>query len=706
MIYGEIDIDKPETFLRRARYYYGMFENDQTSIPYFSHQNKASFSNINRRTPWELRSYAKGLQPIEKYQKACGALVPKGRKNAGKNTWNISWQPINVWPKFRNILKDKFTSLLLEPNTEAVDDMARIEKIFTKNLLKLTANPATQIMTGKTSPVEEEDVNYIYQMGAVKLESEILMKDVVDDSLEKSRMKMLAEMFAEDIIDLNQWAAHIYADGAKQKIEYVDPARCIVRTSIYPDHRDSDFRGFCWTANVMDAIKRFDLNKGEVTQIHAGRVIQNSIQDVGVEVMTMYFLDTVQEKYVKGIRPNGARQYERVPLDFKPSKSLEKAGKVVEDVEILYLYKLDWFVGTNVIRYERLDEITKNSALEILWPVVIYNGHEPSLGERVVGFDDDIQIANYKLRQAIATLPPAPRMMIFKDAISETVRLNGEDYSILDMMAEFQSRGIWVADSNTPYQFGNETNQKRPIEFLPAGIVDDYQLFTTRITECVNNIRQVTGINEITDGSSRQQDMLQSVMSNLAAATNSAISPYVNMYVEGYKDICNYVAFTYQRNNPKLAKHEWWITVTLQTQEDKQVLLQMLMQYQQIIGADAFFVVSNMIAANDLKKAQSYLGKYIQKSQERQHAQQIEVAQATAKGNENAAVAMEAEKRKTTELEIMSKGQLMEIESRLNKEFEKFKHDLLMGEIEKKSQLDTEREERVVRANNQNRLAQ
>jgi len=196
-----------EFFLKKAKEYYDLAKDSQWP---------------ERRTPEELRKYARGLQDVTKYQYALNARVTKKGKDYNKLKWNISWQPLSIWPKFRNIIKDKITSLILEPSTEAIDENARIEKIFSKNLMKLASDPSTVLFAGKDFGVDQEEVEYLMQFGGIRLAAEILMKDGIDLTLLISKYPELAGMVAEDIIDLGRFGLHVYNDNGKQKVEYVD----------------------------------------------------------------------------------------------------------------------------------------------------------------------------------------------------------------------------------------------------------------------------------------------------------------------------------------------------------------------------------------------------------------------------------------------------------------------------------------------------
>jgi len=297
------------------------------------------------------------------------------------------------------------------------------------------------------------------------------------------------------------------------------------------------------------------------------------------------------------------------------------------------------------------------------------------------------------------------------------------------MIGTYQNEGILVLDQKETMSMpGEEANRQNPIEFMPSGINEDFNQLRARIMDQIELFRQTTGVNEVSDGTSRNADMLQSVMTGLSDATNSALGPYMQMYTESNKYIFAHIAYKYQTMvlsgtidvghlifgsfvkkvilDNRLTKHQFIIGVLIQTKESKQLLKEYLLARQDTLPPDAFFVIQMAIDSNDLKKAQFLLSKYIQASLAQAHQRQVEVAKATAQGNAEAGVAVEQERAKSTAEVSKVKIQEINVEYDRKTELEKLLSDLRMKENNDEHKRKMEREIAAIEANNRNRLNQ
>lgn len=746
-------------YIKKCKEVLGMYATNNLALGV----NGALFSN-DKRSIFTLRSHARGVQdsqavyrpqldPTREIQDSNGNLKRTGN-------WTISWDPIKVLPKFRSLAIQKITDLILIPKTEAIDETARLSKKYEENRMKLIRNPSTKAIhdiPDKHKEIEtESDVDFISQMGGIRLAVEIMMKDGIDITMYKSNFPVVTKMLAEDIVDVNAMAVHQFNKNGEEIIEYVDAARIIVRPSIYPDFRDSDFRGFTQNKNADQIILEGNFTDKKITEKirtldktssrssnhtfysnqlgHREFFSDDNQYITGVEVMTLYFLKQVDETYIEGRRPSGTRQFESVDNDFKLTKRMEKAGKTLSTVTKFVLHKCKWITETDIVYGEGVvDYIVREGEAgkkSVLWPMTIYAGHEPSLMSRCIAFDDDLQIANFTLRNIYSKIPPGPRMIIFKDKIKDSVTIAGEQFSILDMITKYQSEGIMVLEGQNEYsEPGDETSHSPPIMFMPTGVSEDLTMLQNRMMQSVDFIRQVTGINEVADGSSGNPDMLKSVMEGLSAATNSALKGYVDLYINAYKSIIKYTGLKYQNMvvtgdvnlgylpvssnwskpvtiDKTITNHDWGIMVDITTRESRQMLIMDLQSRREQLPPESYLIVMNMIEAGDMKKAQFYLAKYTAKATEENHSRQLEIAQATAKANSEAAQATEMAKANTVQVQGQSK--LMEIEAQAMVDETKAisDHKRSIELLEMTNKLQGEREVTSIRENNRNRLDQ
>lgn len=745
-------------FLDMVRHFFGLYSYGDTAIGWGGVLNNRAV----RRTFRELRNYGRGVQDVDKYKDILDPIRQSG-KNKGKRLWNISWQILPIIPKFRNIIKSKFNELILNPITLAVDDEAQIERLIRKNKAKLVRAPSTQAFMQDEGYVPEEtddfagldnpeDVEMLFQLGGIRLAVETMFKDAIDFSFYNSGWDTIKDMVIEDFIDLNAGAVEQYNNNGVQCLRYIDPARLISDSSIYPDMRDTSFRGYMEYMK-MSTLKTLapELTPAEINQVRTRwknaayqttnlfrgsgyreeysvrRESTYSNEDFGVEVATLYWLDDEFRRFVVGRHPRGSRIFEEVPGDFSLSERGRAAGKNIEEYPATWMFKCRWVVGTDIIfDWGKVDTTTYmaiNGSLSTKWPLSIYIGNEPSLVEKIISFDDDVQLANFKIRNIIAKIPPGPRMVIFKNMIRDSVKIGGETLEIPDILSGYQAEGIMILDENKEYSYPGENPQfnKDPIRFLQTGVAEELPILEARIASSVDKMRQITGVSEVLDGTSQNPDMLKSVMQGLVMASNNALRPYIDQYVNMYRLIIQYMAHRYQlmlidgeielgllpisentiraiKLDQSILSHEWGIMVEVDTTQNRDFLLQELSK-RTGIPDDGYFLIWNTIQSGDYKKAQYLLTKYTRKAMELEHQRQIELAQAASMGSAQAAQASEQAKATTIQLQHKLNMDMEILKHRLQMEAQTLTQGSELMRIEKKAEKDKETGVAVVKAN-------
>lgn len=713
-------------YKKRAEHYYGMYAYGDCVFG-FGGQTPTGISFK------ELRDHARGIQSPAKYQDILTPWHTNKKKKRTRAKWNISWRPVPYITKHRDRMKTKFEQLVLEPIVTATDEASVKAKEFIVARMKMMADPRSKQFAQKTGypiPGAEmvkgmapDDIDTYYEMGGIALPPEVAMKDAIDDMLFRSQWKSTRTLLFEDKIDLGAYVYHIYRTGDKLRVEYVDPARYFRRFSEYPDGRDSDFKAFIKSRKISE-IRQYINDEEKIKKIAqkykglmgnerfggkrsdydrsdtSGRSGFND--DVTVEEMTLYFVDTQLELYAKGVHKRGARVFEPISPDVKFS---ERHQREIIQAPIQYLFKCKWIVGTDcVYDYGVADTIVREGeegSKEVVFPIYDHISQEPSLIERCMGFDDDVQLATFKLRNLIAKLPPAPRMLINKSALKESVTFGDEEMSLRENLEGFYSDGAFFYETEDMYDLpgaDEKGNRKNFIDFLPSGIVEDVNILRQEIREGLENIRQVTGSNPLEDGVA-QPDLLKHTAQSMTAGTNSAIAPHIKDYVDGFERMC-YIACQKWRlmvlngdivvgNEKKttltkeLFYKDWNVKVLIDSADSKELLLQDLFSKKEQIPDEIFYEIYNTIQQFDIKKAQILLAKHSARAKEMEHQRVIEVQKVQAEGNAQAAIAAQ---------EAIDKGKEKEYSLKLNFEREMAKIKEEMAQKDHKRQLELERE--------------
>lgn len=746
-------------YLRKCQYYYSEYAHDGGGLV------NANFAQgSTRRSAKELRDYGRNLQPIEKYLSTIGYK----RKEIEKFVkHNISYAPVPIYSKFRNIISSKFTDLNIRASTEAMDEAANLQRMFKKNRMKLTrqeetkaaAPPGTLPKDGVKADTPGE-IDYLYGIGEIRLNVEIMAKDALDVTLNKSKWPTINRMVIEDYIDLGGMAVDQYRKGDHILVDYIDIARVIIRPSVYPDFRDSDVRGYVRSRKVSE-IHQIDPGiverhwKELESSYYSGYAANHQQEqhrdtgiredyarqgqwaglsnDFGVTEVKFYWLDIEKRFFVKGRHNRGSRIFEEVGPDFNLSERAIRAGKTLEVYNIQRLYTATHILGTDIVYdYGPVEAIMKPSGddSEVIWPMQVYMAQEPSLTEKVIPFIDDASIAMYKRRDVMSKVPPGPRMIVYKNRIQESVTLGGEKYSVRDLMQMYYREGLLLLDEHEEYTMpGEVASQGRPIDFMPSGILEDIQLAETTIISSLNMIRDATGINEVVDGSASQPDLLKSVVENLKLASNNALRPWLEGYVEFYRNIASSLVWRYQclaaegpknlgmlpmsegvsrlvRIGPELLDYNMNIKVEVNDSQYFQMLMQMLMQSRDLIPVESYFLIYNALNQGDLRKAEMYLIKYTQLGKEEAHRRQMEIAQATANANAQAAQATEAQRQQSMQMELAMKARLYDAEYKAKDGYSAQEHLRKLEYLKKQKELEKEIALETTEANNANRLTQ
>jgi len=725
----EINTRDEKYGLEMAKYFYGTWADNQCMVGNgcLSMYSSASFK--------ELRDHGMGIQNVEQYRN----IIDPPRIKADNKLYNanISWRISDQYQKYKNILKSKIQELILTPRVDATSNDAVRERDFLKNLQALMGNPATQAFVGEDYPMPEEtqDSSVLEQLGGIRLEREIVAKDVIDVVVRNSGMESLIPMFAEDLINIAITASDFKVINGVAQFTYVDPSTAIIPRDYHEDFRKGDYRGY-WEYQTLSEIRAqypdCDVKKlkqfegvlwdwGEkVSYAKFGKNPHN------IKTVTMYWIDSDPEVRVVGLRKNGARQFEKVDKpDFKLSERAVKSGKKVENYIIQRMYKCVWAPGSDqVLEFGPVDVLARGKD-RMYWPMTVICTQNKSITESVMPFNDDLQLDILKLRVLKTKIAPGPRMVLYKDVILDSISIGKDNYTIKDLINLYQTEGILILERDA--EFKDDPSYGKPIEFMESGVLEDFKILQASIIDNLNNIRSATGMNEMVDGAT--PDMLKTVAIGLQQASNSIIRPLLSTYINFQKLMMKYLVLRQQQTvlayGPQdlgikkdgynltvvsagrdFAKEEFVVDVQIETQEMKNMLLQNLMERKDTIPPEAFIQVLRSIEQGDLTKAQVVMLLAINRAQQQAHQRQIEIQQSVAKGNAEAGVAVEGARMNTEKERIAAEAQakMAEMDADFQLYLKKFPYEMQMAE--KKAAMNHAQAIDVVNANNQNRLSQ
>jgi len=709
-------------YLKMCKYIWSQYNNSGSTTEYggYSGGSGKSFS--------ELRLYALGLQGKRRYLE----LLDDCDEFTNEGYLNLNQEIVQILPKFRDIVKGKMLSMGFEITTQALDELSSKARLNQSNKMRLLTSPMIKEFMEKTGigPPDVELPQYIktaeevdvwIKMGGVRLEWEMAMADALQSTQYESHWETIKEKNIEDIVDLGICAIKTIVHKKTHKVisDYVDPEKLIIQKSKYADHRDSTYAGEVRSVTIGQLRMESDLTEGQLMKIakkYKGRNGNSnefstpsgieweksyrgdydfnssdlSYNDFRVDVLECYFIAKDVERYLVGVREDeGNYIYDKVKRNAKLSSRMKKRGKKMDDNIIEKCYRCCWVIGCdevydNDVEYA-IAKANKDGIKQALLPIQVYSNKSKSLVERCIAFVDDIQLATLKKRNALSKMAPGPRMVVDKSLLRDSVNIGGDVYSMLDLLTLYSKSGVLIVESKSEYEGDEGGSNRPPFSFMPSGVQEDLQIFLTEIATNIDSIRQVTGINEVADGTSQKGDMLVGVMQNLSAATNNALRPHFNLLEGLTKNWARYTTLKWQTAlmggdidinfipigdsviksislSKELYMYDYGVMMTLvPTQEDKQLLMQNLheMKAQQQIGVDDFFMLWSMVKNGDIKKAQLYLSKATKSHAALMHKRKMEEFEVQGKSNAEAAKVAEQERRLTMQAKM--EGDLMKI---------------------------------------------
>ena len=737
-------------YLAFAQYVWGQYRTGYCYQPY-GHVSRHAGGVGRRVSMEEIRLYSQGRQSEVRYMELLNDYDDKG-----DGYMNISTDIVKILPKFIDIVLGKLADYKPTPNTIAVDPAASLEKKERFNKLKLIFNPALQqilklkpnlrpkgvnIPKNVTNLEELEDYR---KMGGFRLAREIMMQHALTLTDYQSQFKSIDSMLDRDIADFNFCATHTFLEEGSGRImcQYVDPVRTISRASIYEDHKDIDFAGFIESKTFAQIRRESDLSEKELYKVakmycrhganaelgytinyqptggYEGRHYEYEYDDMKIDVLTLYFVAADVEMAIVGMHNDGNAIYRNVRGDFElPEKEAKEEGKSTEATEMHHVYKCFWIVGTDYVygcnRDYAIVRKGQDGYKQAVLPITIQSTVSPSITERSIAHVDQIQLATLKIRNMIAKIPPAPRIMLDLSVIEDSIRIAGKDFDVKELLKIYTHEGVLIYRSKN--EFGDEGAANRPpIDTLTTGIAEDFQIQAGIIAQEINNLRMVTHVNEVTDGMTQKEDLLNGLTSTLVGATNTGLRSLFDIKGNFALNRAKYTSMKWQlaiqdgdiegeipvdnttlelvKITKDITDAEFGIMLTIEPNfEERQRLMQELMAYKQnnTISPEAALMVSEMIRQGAMKKAQLYMAKAINEQAKINHQRQIELQQAQGQAQAQAAALAEQERRATLQVEYDLKMKLATHEAGLKKE------EIL---------LEKSMEERQQEKNNQNSL--
>lgn len=529
--------------------------NSEKSSPVFGSMVAEAMENqwyngqLSLRRNWieKMRRYAKGEQKTD-YK----SMIEGKRKDKSLDTktHKIDYSELlRVMPVFKDIITNSIDESLFKPRAEAIDITAVNEKkqffkrldedFYTQDFAKIISDGIGIDIAPIDVPKSERE------LGIKKLEYkpriEIAQELAIENVLKYEKFEVIKDKIDEDLFDLGFCIARHYTDKTEGiKIKYVDPYNYIHSSFEMDDGRDIRYHGVTEKATIGELIKQSDgLSEAELLAIknyalgkpnNTDKFDYNEDSERMIEYISFAYLVPESRIFKKRNKHKHVKLVDRTKDGFE-------SGKANKKLEIPYLV---WYEGIYVpsakvlLKWQKIPNQIEKGVNSPISPFLVYapkvkriseKGHIrfDSLVQRSIPIVDDLQRDWFKFQQLKMEL--RPNTVTISPRALNSVKLNGQKIAPKDVLDMFFGRGILLAD-----EFDEDGEPiGRAIREENGGVNNSALGFLSN--EFSNNyerLRQLLGINELRDGTTRPNSKTSvTVQKLLLASSNNATNHLV-----------------------------------------------------------------------------------------------------------------------------------------------------------------------------------
>jgi len=517
------------------------------------------------------RLYARGEQPIGKYKNELAI-------DGDLSYMNIDWTPVKIIPKFVDIVVNGMAEREFTPKAFAQDAMSQAKRSAFQDMVEgqMVAQPILDTIQEKTGanpytvdpenlPQSDEELGLYMQLHykpAIEIAEEVAIGTVLEENHWEDTQKRITRDQVEIGIGI---ARHDFLKGQGATVEYVDPADALWSYTEDPHFRDCFYWGEVKTVPVIDLHKMDpDLSTEDLKEIsEMGSLWLGQYDITKAEQNSIFYKDTCTLIYFnyktlknvvykkKILDDNGNSKFIEKDDNFNPPEEALSEGrfeKVSKTIEV-------WYEGVMVAGTNKLLkwEVSKNmvrpkSASQRALPNFVacaprmYKGVIGSLVDRMIQFGDLIQITHLKLQQVISRVVP-DGVFLDADGLNDIDLGNGGDYDPNSALQLYFQTGSVVGRSSTAD--GDFNHAKIPIQELTSNSgMSKTQMLITNYNHYLDQIRNVTGLNEAVDASTPSPNALVGVQKLAALNSNTATRHVLDAGLSIFKGIA--IALTYR----------------------------------------------------------------------------------------------------------------------------------------------------------------
>lgn len=666
----------------------------------------------------ELRLYAQGKQPINKYKKLMNV------DEQTNNTWlTVDWSVRPIVPKLRDIVISKMIQreynivcTPIDPEAKGeldqfyADTKAKIamRKVVEQQAPELASHPMLQPQQG--DPLDFEELEMRMEFGEQFNRSKDA-EQAIQLAFYWNNFRLFRREIHGDWFDCGPSGYKAWLDkDNRPKFRKPNPEAVITNYCRFPDFRDMIHAGEVVDVSLIDLAAMKDDDGNTVFSDEQIQLIKENIAGnwanpslVGrntnyyrpydkqmVKVLDMQFFSYNELNYERNVNRRGNVMFNEADWEKrnnKKDKYLRKRIKVV--------YEIKWIIGTDLAYDFRLKKDMRRSRdpKKMAETTLDYKFYAPSFYEmrtlsymeRLMPLVDEYQMTNYKIQNALNRMVPNG-WWIDLDAL-ENVALNkgGTNLKPVDLLQMFYETGVLAGRSKDV--MGDNVNYK-PVIPIDNNSYEQLRVMYEHMQIVLAQMQSIIGLNELTDGSTPNPKTLNGVASIAVDSTNNSLYPLqfaerflveqlandVMMLmqqavkkgpVEGFAKALNTNSLHFIKVSEELPLREYGIMLDEKPTDDQKQLLLMQIQQDQAAGlldsADALYIMN----VYNVKQAQQMLAYKVRKNKEAAEKAKMMINQQTIQGQQQSAMMTEQAKQQTLQMEWSLKMQYMEREKQL-----------------------------------------
>lgn len=644
----------------------------------------------------EIKEYALGNQSISKYKKE---LLPTEQQD---QTWaTIDWTPLALLPKYREIAISRMFQQKYDIQAFAVDPLAKSEEddYFNEMKVKIMMREAMEKMGQEgqelaSNPLLAPQLNEPQDMEQLKMEIDFGYKHIMSMEAEEMntlimqqndgeelRKRTLEYLYDFGIGGYTQWID----ENGMVKVREINPENLVLSYCAKNNFSDlthwgeiievyvGDLAPYFTKEQLNDIIKNVAGKFGNPSNFDYGTDLSKYWNSFKVLVLDFKFLSWNTTFYKEEIdnRGNirfGKTKFKQDLLKAQYNESFEETGEKGEaepkfmPITRKVQYKCKWIIQTDFMYDYGISEnqVRKQSSwydttLDIqLYSWNFYRMKFAGITERLIPLEDKACMTWYKLQNLTNKL--VPYLINLDMSAFEGINFGkGGGNATPAEVIDFVFTNFVVPHRSTDLLRQNPNY--KPVSIEASGQLALFSQLYEDLNNTIQMMRQVSGLNEITDGSTPNSRNLNSTNEAAAQSTNNALfliqnaDKYLTVKladaniakgqiavklgkVSGYRKALGQETVSFLQINPSVSNHEFGIFLEdAPSEAQREMFWQSLnaKEYQGLIEpTDKILVMS----VRNLKQADIVLAYRIKKRKEQAQQQEMAKIQAATEGQQ------------------------------------------------------------------------